>query len=865
MLENQQQLDNALIYVDKIESAVAEIYNMNKAGFDGNKILSKSFSDFISVLNTTRDKLTKPSLSVAMIGTTSAGKSTIVNALSGRDVAPMEKKETSAGILRLLHSDERAINVAKTKGSKWPSGLTSNIADNEIMPIIAKIYDKYKKFVKTAAAPDITVWGPLQWQTNKELLSLPENLSVEFIDLPGLKTLTDNKNLEVIQSALSKSLCVIAMDFNDVDDSRIQRLLEELKDVVKAMGGKTDSLLFLLNKVDDVKSTDVPVEIVINGGTHNGVKIKGLTKKIAEALSLSSASNIKILPFVGILLYHAAQSIIKDHKGNIVSYDEQKLQQLFKDCANVFEGNEHLLSDEEIDAKDRIKYSLRKKLNISLEDLKIFENICYNLSHAKDFYEDLRMRINDSFYDIIIRPILYDLEINLDKLIADLTSYININKKTSKLELYSERIGILKMKLFLLGTNSEKNHNEIMSELSAISMELDSLDVSNDEDTLFVYNRIKRDVAKMISSIEGHPCGYIDSQIEDINASISDITSNLLGLQGAENVNKYLNDIKDTNRAVNVFNGISGIPENIKKRLKTEVLIPFRQALDEKKKKEDFIELASKTMPVLFAEDLSGQYSNLYNLFYDTFSSFTLRDKDYWKKTSTEYSTSWEESVKEVYHWVDVRMRDILSRKTNIYFQLDTTTFITILNNYLHSELASILKELKKRLHVNETDFSVLIDNLMNVKKMEIIIPDTLFQFATPKATNGNIGYDSRREIDYYKHHSCSSDEAVYKTVYDKYYEYKYENSKSVYKRWEGGIDKSFAPFWTIITGWIKDSVQSYMENIRESALQVADMTTSFLDEKMNNINSTNAENLAVFLSLEDKMQALLQLTNKSM
>ena len=58
--------------------------------------------------------------------------------------------------------------------------------------------------------------------------------------------------------------------------------------------------------------------------------------------------------------------------------------------------------------------------------------------------------------------------------------------------------------------------------------------------------------------------------------------------------------------------------------------------------------------------------------------------------------------------------------------------------------------------------------------------------------------------------------------------------------RWESGIDNSFAPFWTIITTWIKESVQSYMENIRESALQVAEMTTSFLNDKMNAVNSNN-------------------------
>ncbi len=857
MLDNQQQLDNALRQVCEIETIARELYEMNKTAFDGNKLLSKSFKDFFLVLTETKARLENPTLSIAMVGTTSAGKSTIVNALSRRNVAPMEKKETSAGILKLIHSDKRSINIVKTKGAKWAVGTTSDISDDETQAMIAGIYDKYKRFIKTAAAPEIVVSGPLQWQTNRELLDLPENLNVEFIDLPGLKTLTDNKNLSVIQSALSKSLCVIAMDFNDVDEKRKELLLEELKDIVKAMSGKTDSLLFLLNKVDDVKSTDVPVDIVINGGLHNGIKVKGLKKTIAEGLALGKKDNINIIPFVGLLLYDIEQAIVKDAKGNIIDYNSQKLSELFEDCENVFSKNKKSFTEEEKKTYRFVHDAIEDGDNISTEIMVKFSELCYRISHASEFYEELRSRIQNSFNDIVICPIIFDLNNNLNKLIADVVSYININKKASKLELFSERLGVLKMKLFLLGTNSEETYESINQELGKISDELDGLKVAEDEDALFVYNRMKRDVAKLKETIAQHPMGFIDAQIEDINNSITDITMNLVGLQGADNVNKYLNDIKDTNRAVNVFNGISSIPENIKKRLIAEVITPFRKSIDGKKTKGEFVQLASQTMPYVFAESMGGQYSNLFNLFYNTFSSFTNRDLYWEQKSSSPYSDSWEKNVKEVYHSVDVRMRDILSKKTNIYFQLDTNTFVSVLNKYLHEELNLILKELRKKLKVSDTDLSVLIDNLMNVKQHKIVMPDTLFQFTTPQGTDGDVGYDSRRILDYYETHSCSSDEAVYKTVYDKYYLYKYENSKSVYLRWDAGIEKSFAPFWSIITGWIRDSVQSYMENIRESSLQVAEMTTSFLDEKMSQINANNKVNIAIYEKLEEKVKQL--------
>jgi hypothetical protein len=43
-------------------------------------------------------RLQKPSFRIATIGTTSSGKSTIVNALIGRKIAPIEAQEMSAGI-----------------------------------------------------------------------------------------------------------------------------------------------------------------------------------------------------------------------------------------------------------------------------------------------------------------------------------------------------------------------------------------------------------------------------------------------------------------------------------------------------------------------------------------------------------------------------------------------------------------------------------------------------------------------------------------------------------------------------------------------------------------------------------------------
>ncbi len=853
MLNNQQPLDAALSRVNEVGSIAHELFNMNEAAFKGNRMLLKSFADFFSAQEKARQGLENPVLSIAMVGTTSAGKSTIVNALSGRKVAPMERKETSAGVLRLYHNTSRSIKIKRTQGARWNVGTTNNISDAEIYRMIVDVYDKYKTFVKTAAAPEITVSGPLLWQTNKELLNLPENLSVEFVDLPGLKTLTDYKNLEVIQSALDKSFRVIAIDFNSVSNDRLELLLDELKIIIKAMHGNTESLLFILNKVDSVTSVDVPVETVINGGVHDGVKVIGLTDIIRQRLSLGNETDIKIIPFVGMLLYHIEQSLKKDDKGTIIGYDAEKLKELFNDCANVFARYEETLTDEEEDALGIIRKGIKRGIEIPLKELCIFDKLCHRLSHATEFYEELNNRICNSFTEVIIRPVMYDLNNNLKKLVADVTSYININKKSSKLDLCSERLGVLKMKMFLLGTNKQESFDAIGKELDAIAADVNTIK------TAAALNYINSTIAKLRQDIGTRSLGYVDAQIEDINNSIGEITTNLQSLQGADKVIKYLNSIKDDNRSVGVFNGISSIPDNIKKRLLAEVITPFRTSIDNKKTRGEFIELASKTMPTVLAESLGSQYSALFALFYERFSTFEEHKQDmcWYKKASESYTKEWEDQTIATYDAVDVRMRDVLSKKTNLYFQLDTDTFIKVLNKYLRLELNKILKELKTKLRAGDTDLSVLINNLMNVKQHKIVMPDTLFMFTTPQGTAGDEISEGRSVLDHYKTHSCSSNDAVYKTVYDTYYIYKYENSKAVYLRWEAGIDSSFAPFWTIIMDWIKKSVASYMENIRESARQVAEMTSSILDDKINSVNANAAIDMNAFDTMGDKVQSM--------
>ncbi|HEY9771507.1 MAG TPA: dynamin family protein [Coleofasciculaceae cyanobacterium] len=68
--------------------------------------VQKSLLEFRQAYEESVTRLENPHFTIATIGTTSSGKSTIVNALIGCKIAPIEAGEMSGGILTIKHSQE---------------------------------------------------------------------------------------------------------------------------------------------------------------------------------------------------------------------------------------------------------------------------------------------------------------------------------------------------------------------------------------------------------------------------------------------------------------------------------------------------------------------------------------------------------------------------------------------------------------------------------------------------------------------------------------------------------------------------------------------------------------------------------------
>ena len=230
-------------------------------------------------------RVANPNFTIATIGTTSSGKSTIVNALIGRKIAPIEAGEMSGGVLTIKHSKEFKLLVAETEGAQWETGTWTDLNDREI-------YDRIRTGVmfpyhqarqkQDLIAPQVTAYVPILPAEDSSLLGLPEGIGIEFIDLPGLKSIQDRDNLKVIQQQVHKAFSLVALDYLQVDDRHRKRLLEELKKVVEYLQGRTDSMIFILNRVDQRGQDDITI----------AERIEQLQLEIQETLNLDRLPDI---------------------------------------------------------------------------------------------------------------------------------------------------------------------------------------------------------------------------------------------------------------------------------------------------------------------------------------------------------------------------------------------------------------------------------------------------------------------------------------------------------------------------------------------------------------------------------------------
>lgn len=305
------------------------------------------------------------------------------------------------------------------------------------------------------------------------------------------------------------------------------------------------------------------------------------------------------------------------------------------------------ISDDEFDFIQEIRQALRRNKEISIDTIKEFYRICCRISEANSLFAEIKRRINESFAQIVIRPTLDGFNKSLVKLLGDLDVYIAINKNSSMLDLISDKVGILRSKIFIEGCDKDGQFSRFTQEAEEIIAIVEAIENTQvDDDTIYLISRIKKDIRKIQDLISRREKGYIDSEIDSINSAITEISTHLGTLKTSKEIISYLQSQKE-NRVISVFNGMTDVPSSVRKSLISTYLDEFRSSLASKEQVGQFIEKMNPKMPKGILDEFALPYENLYELFYSTLSSFTKYSTEYRKTTKSAYSDIWKSNVKK--------------------------------------------------------------------------------------------------------------------------------------------------------------------------------------------------------------------------
>jgi len=412
--------------------------------------LQKELREIRGSLEEVQGKLDTPSLRLAFVGTTSSGKSTLLNAIAGQEVAPTDAGEMSAGVVRIRNSKNIEMEVHPTTNMAWKSGKYPVKSVKEISIHLKDpenpekgIMAEYRSAVSEnhlVEAPQIEISVPLAPKNGGTLnFKMPKNIELELVDLPGIKSVTDAANLKTIQSHLAGAFLLVILDYSFTNPENIEKLLDEIKETVDSVCKNKEALIFILNRVDLQNKADYKLED----------RIDNVANKIKEKLDLPETP--KVIPMSALALFYlqAAWGTEEDpvfEKGE-VQKAKTHLENFFVDCAKMVA---QMRADE--DGKYPEFNDWFKKHDIyDLPDWNHREDIgqllewVYEKSHGKTFWKAMREKLNEKAGAVIINPALGKTVNILEEYSKKLTSFVEMHKNKTEKEVQElkERVDTL--------------------------------------------------------------------------------------------------------------------------------------------------------------------------------------------------------------------------------------------------------------------------------------------------------------------------------------------------------------------------------------------------------------------------------------
>jgi hypothetical protein len=199
-------------------------------------------------------------LCLTAVGTTSSGKSTLLNLLSGRLLLPFEAQESPRVSVEIHHTPgRRDVLVRSPLGPDRPVFART---DEEARGAIERAV---REALAAGAAGAVRVDAPVAlgpggsgwwqrlaaWVTGRPAApALPEGRPLVLRDLPGYLSRGDAESLEVIARGIAGATVLVVFNAEETDAGKEEELLRFVLGELRRQGQPRRRLFFVLNRID---------------------------------------------------------------------------------------------------------------------------------------------------------------------------------------------------------------------------------------------------------------------------------------------------------------------------------------------------------------------------------------------------------------------------------------------------------------------------------------------------------------------------------------------------------------------------------------------------------------------------------------
>ena len=192
-----------------------------------------NLSGSVESIDNALKKLAEDSFDIAIIGEFNRGKSTLINALIGKDVLPMDVLPTTATLNRITY------NIAPYVHVNFKDGREEDVDIENLKEYVTKLTDEASEMAKSI--DEVIVNYPINYCKN----------NVDIIDTPGLND--ESAMTEVTMSVLPKVDAALMVIMAQSPFSESERSFLESKVITSDLG----RILFVVTGIDLLDEEDV--------------------------------------------------------------------------------------------------------------------------------------------------------------------------------------------------------------------------------------------------------------------------------------------------------------------------------------------------------------------------------------------------------------------------------------------------------------------------------------------------------------------------------------------------------------------------------------------------------------------------------